>query len=385
MKRLLALVMVAVFFLAGCGGGGDGGESSPSAAAEGLECLPMDPSGWTPSEGLSGLVPVQLAANDEAAVFLGLRAGLAVAYHSSDGQTWEPSEGFASESLDEWSTISVAGGPKGFVAIGTPGEPQETEDGLVWTPVVQFSADGSSWEQIEPDSLLGSQAVWLTGVSAGPEGFVIVGTDFAGAPDPATVWFSVDGRTWTAADLPASPGAVTVTAADSGWAAIAAGSFGTGVWTSSDGLRWSEVETEAEAAPPAWTMLEAQDTAPLAVTDDTWVIALGGLLGYSQQLSRLVLWVSHDNGVSWSEHVVSDEPGGQGWWTSNVAVTDYGFLVAGLLDTPAGPDGPFVYYSDDAATWQQCWTEPFEFASIDVLGDTVLAGADGPLYVWNQP
>jgi hypothetical protein len=116
---------------------------------------------------------------------------------------------------------------------------QAAYDGYEWpqpTPVMYFSTDGSSWEQV----FSGNEGNWLNTVAAGPGGFLVTGSTDDGR---TIMWRSGDGRSWEEAaatfdgTAPQWLGGVYPTA--NGYLAQA----DDGVWSSTDGMTWTKVFT----------------------------------------------------------------------------------------------------------------------------------------------
>jgi hypothetical protein len=115
-------------------------------------------------------------------------------WFSKDGESWTSVDGGPGGTFDatgEEAVRDVAAVGSGFVAVGSRTVDGE-QDGLAW-----YSADGSSWEQLDAPTLggpgrqeLASVADTGAGVIAG--GYADVGT---GQAQPVT-WRSADGRTW---------------------------------------------------------------------------------------------------------------------------------------------------------------------------------------------
>ena len=369
---------------------GAGAETSIEAAA--LGCLPLDPSGWSRADDRLTLDPVALAANDDAIVATS-RLGSQLRFrYSVDGLNWATPTSTPDVLLGR-SEHAVAGGPAGFVAVATTG----------WGgPVVVFSRDGTRWEQIDSASLPTAEVAWLTGVFAGQEGFVIVGGAPADQDFASFVWFSDDGREWTDTGLSARSAAVTAT--ESGWVMLGLEypdpvSMSTSdafmrwvdetstvrVWSSEDGRQWTEVETET--SPPGRALLSYMWTAPLTVVDGAWVLALNGATDDSLGPGSPTVWVSTDEGATWSEHRVWIEPDEPGFQIHDTAVIESGLLLAGYQDKPDTAGVEFVHYSSDGMTWQHCWMpDPLELVAMETFGDALVAvTGTGTVYVWSEP
>lgn len=369
-------------------GNGDEETSADDAAADvaALSCLPMDPDGWARSDDLVGAVDtMRLATDGVTVVALGVGAdGRLAVHHSTDGLVWEPGEGMPPMTL-EGPIVDVAGGPNGFVAVGVTGPISPT------TPVVAVSSDGADWERIDPDSLPRSSVSWFSGVVSGRDGFVVVGTARDRERFPTFVWHSDDGRTWVEPDVELGDGPVAITSTTDGWLLLGGPEWPNDgsqsrVWASENGAEWTEIETET--APPTASLLRYVGTAPLLapLLDDDDAVVLVPPGPAHDDLAPLSVWVSTDEGATWNERTVSDDPEPAAFWVDDVAATPSGLLIAGHRDEPGGPSTGFVYSSRDLVSWQPCWTDGLELGALDVLGDGLVAvTGDGTVHVWNEP
>lgn len=125
--------------------------------------------------------------------------GIAGAWRSDDGLTWEPAspDGLAVGELlpeggPEPGLVDVAWGTGGFVAVGyaaADGEPRL--DGGAW-----HSADGRAWAR-------SGSSVWErarpTAVTWSGTHYVVVGVVEEEAAPRAAIWYSADGLAWTRA------------------------------------------------------------------------------------------------------------------------------------------------------------------------------------------
>lgn len=197
--------------------------------------------------GLSRIVVM----DGEAFVFggrsaLGSDAGFSV-WRSRDGESWEIGElpGFDGEG---WVTAAVAGGPQGWVMVGQRISPQppHTSEQQIW-----FSPDWETWELARtapgpaPETGPNGEEMYHH-VAAGPEGFVVAGQlQFVGELPPR-ILASSDGREWHEAPeqphLPRGASMIAVAPLGADWVGAGTSSPGAGapVWTSPNGLDWSD-------------------------------------------------------------------------------------------------------------------------------------------------
>ena len=97
---------------------------------------------------------------------------------------------------DDEYVSAVCAGPPGFLVVGAV-ERRGDSDGAAW-----FSADGSSWQQVQAPSFGGPGNQAFNDCTAAEGGFVIAGGDAAGAVADAAAWTSADGRTWARVAAP---------------------------------------------------------------------------------------------------------------------------------------------------------------------------------------
>jgi len=400
-RRWSALIGIACLSIAACTGSDDqasktapdrteveSAESNDEEWREGVDtlaCLPLQPEGWTELEDLSLPTDIVLMASNDAhivAIGRGADGDDASFHHSVDGLTWEQTDGVPGLSF-RGPEVALAGGPNGFVVVGAA--PPNM-------PLVAFSSDGTNWELIGPEGLPNSENAWFATVVAGADGFLVLGT----GADPGSstfIWHSDEGRSWTAAELPdLADGPATVTATDGGWVLLAAnmddfqGAAAAEVWTSNDGLQWTQVDTES--APLSAALFLYSGTAPLLAEGDTWMLAATGeLIGLP---SRPIVWVTTDGGVTWNEQAVTELSWGE-YGLTGTATTDLGFMLAGEHGTIVAPDGEehqhgFVHYSTDGVEWAHCWTSANVLGPIQPFGDNLVLhdSTFGDTYTWTD-
>ena len=338
---------------------------------------------------LVGDVPLDwdlsLAVVDDTAVVVGVEAdGSPGAYYSVDGAEWEPAVGF--DALDRPGPgLDMAAGEQGFVAV-TSGDGPAGRD-----HVVVFSADGSSWERIPLEDLPAAEVAWLTDVVAGTDGFVagFVASGSSGEPPSSRSCGSPptagpgSRRIWRCGTAP-------VAVANDGdiWMAVVVHGPGARptdparVFTSVDGMRWTEVDSQDP--PSIDTVQEYIGTAFFVADDGTWLLvpAEAGVLGDAP-----APWVSTDDGQSWSEGAWSDSPDVVGPdEISGVAVTDDGFVVVGKRaeDATDGPSTTVAFFSEDGASWE-LQRPVSDFVGVDVLGDDIIAlDSGGNVFLWSS-
>jgi len=253
----------------------------------------------------------------------------------------------------------VVAGTDRFVAVGTTFDPDEPPSGLAWT-----SADGQTWVR-SGQVLDGSPA----GVIWDSEKYVAFG---GGASEvPAAIWTSPDGETWQrATDGPGFDEVTVMFVADLGGELFAiGGGWGDGegpqshvfkTWSSTDGLTWQALA---------------------AVTPPPGMVGLGGMTAAN---GMLVAWGASDvapdyrpiavrstNGLTWqpadlgkADSRVWDIVGGDGGFVA---------VGSGPYCCEAGAVAPVrAWRSADAASWTKAAFQPQ--AGHDVLELVVAYG-----------
>jgi len=245
---------------------------------------------------------------------------------------------------DVFQTISrIAASGRTIVTTGA-----QVSDGVVRQQFFTSADGGASW-QLAPvhapgggQPPLGYQATRLAG---GPRGWVAIGT--AG---PQAIWTSPDGRSWTLAArhgiTPQRPGdqvfVLTATADGflaAGQAQVAGGGTQAVIWTSRDGVTWQRLTAaQLGLTPPGQRVLSISYAA--ARGDDT---VISGTLGTGGSGT----WLSTDGGSAWTRVTVPAGPGAQD--TISGLASDGSGLIA-VRPGLAG-DG-IAYFSPNGLTWQ---------------------------------
>jgi hypothetical protein len=207
--------------------------------------------------------------------------------------------GWVSADGSKWARLKLKA-PKGsaisaiatldgtVVATGTGGAGAEVADGMVWT-----SADGTAWS---PGTVVGGQIYGLAPVPGGLVGAGILGDD-------ATAWTTTDAVTWTPVTLAPGARALHVMVGPDGTLVVAGalgglqGDSSPAVWTSVDaGVTWSQ--TILDGLPVGYWSIPAAALTPLGFLVTLSEQGQSGSIGH--------VWTSPD-GIAWSESFVDQE------------------------------------------------------------------------------
>jgi photosystem II stability/assembly factor-like uncharacterized protein len=294
---------------------------------------------------------------------------------SADGGKWtlQPADpGLLQASANHLSLVTgVAESGGQLVAVGaTALDDISSGDARAWT-----SADGLHWQGVPASA--GMVDAEMESVTAGPNGFVAVGSDgFPGGNTQlpgargAAVWVSSDGRTWTRAPSQASfAGAVMfgVARTSSGyvaWGEIHDAGVGSApalppIWTSSDGLHWDRATGIADAGGPGNPIASV-----VALGDRLVAVGSRQLRAGADSIVVPAAWQSDDGGHSWtlaaSPGKSSAAPSVGGLQAVSVSGSD--LLAVGHIEAPPGESGPSSAIAwrstDQGATWVALPAEP---------------------------
>jgi hypothetical protein len=271
---------------------------------------------------------------------VGMEANAAV-WTSPDGLVWQrvPHDEAVFGGPDNQVMQAVAAGGPGLVAVGYD-ESGGDRDAAVWT-----SVDGLNWTRVPHDEAVfgGSGAQWLSGVAAGGPGVVAVGYDASAQGGP--VWTSVDGLTWTQVPYDeavfgglqlegvavAGPGLVAVGSDSSGGDPDAA------VITSADGLVWHRVpHDERVFGGPSWQQMYG------VAAVESGVVAVGH--DRSGDDWNAAVWASAD-GLTWMRTYGEDFRGWYDQGIRQVVARGPGVIAVGYAD------GQGIYEETNAAVW----------------------------------
>jgi hypothetical protein len=395
--RLLA-VFIGCWLVAACSSQGDGPSVGDAAV-----WTTRDASTWNrvidPDLGGPGSQQMTgIARSDRGLVAVGVSTG---DDGDTDGRVWLSVDG------TDWSAVTDAdlGGPgdqfingiatggPGFIAVG-----QSDRDGdldiAAWT-----SSDGLDWETVTSPALggPGDQVTWPFGRPVlVTDGMILVsGMD----EDDAAIWTSVDGLSWTRAEVsevlggareqmmaglvPGPPGVLA-----GGWDHPDAA-----VWTSPDGADWTRVDSFGGPGEQRITAVIATEDGYVAVGDSVTYEEIYYLGRGSKGKSDAVVWTSND-GSFWEAVDGLEELGDQHMYNVGalgstvvaVGINSPDPRTGGLFE--AGPssgrdvDGA-VWISDDGRSWTRIrsdalggenWQDIFDLVEFD--GALLAVGGD---------
>lgn len=301
----------------------------------------------------------------------------AAVWYSSDGLSWsrvEHDEAVFGGSGRQYMTAVTAGGP-GFVAVGE----ESVEGWPAGVSVVWVSEDGVIWSRVPHDEAafgVEEQTTLMKDVTAFGSGLVAVGMESTGNSIDAAAWISTDGISWERippdeavfggpqyqvmwAVVPAGPGLVAV-----GQGGDGAGESGPGqpaaVWTSTDGRTWSRVPEQAgllsgypagEPGSGDWARMDD------VMVGGPGVVAVGRV-GRCQAASpctqEAAIWTSPD-GVTWERSTVEQAVGTPFDQLFGVSTFGEVLIAAGDGRDADFQRGPAVVWSstDGGYTWER--------------------------------
>lgn len=266
----------------------------------------------------------------------------------------------------------------GWVALEGPGprDVWKSPDGKNWTRVVEQAP----WTHADLSTMLVfKDRMWLM---AGWHG----GRSQEASPSNE-VWSSVDGAVWEratpAAQWGARLGAAGVVFKDKMWILGGAARYFDGskyllndVWASGDGKNWTQVSEHAPWSPRAYH-------AALVFNDRIWVF--GGGNYRPDHLAFNDVWSSAD-GLNWTQ-VTGHAPWPGRIWFSAVVYRDRMWLLGGWSDNPS-KNWNDVWSTADGKTWEQLKTatiwSPRHETSAWVFNDSVWLAAGNPWPVVNE-
>jgi hypothetical protein len=201
--------------------------------------------------GLRGMIQIETVVEGPSGL-------LALAYHYGDtcggpepvDAMWSSADGRAWQRLPmpkaftTGSVETIAGGPAGYIALGTKSD--------AGAPAIWTSRTGANWAS-RPLPTVSSGTLAIDGVASVADGFLVVGAVLGegGCGGPAhihpAIWYAADASSWTRVSLPGamtSPNTSLVVRrfGDRLLAIQSTGAIDTArAWTSTDGRTWTRV------------------------------------------------------------------------------------------------------------------------------------------------
>jgi hypothetical protein len=343
------------------------GDATPSAESSVVPSESAEPSSASPSASAPADAYTTIALGEQGtavvatsgpsgAVILGFDDQGPVAWHSTDGRTWQPAS-FSDDPAADTRPTAVVASDLGYVAI-LANCISECFGGQMW-----YSADGTSWAATSTAVTGGI----LAHLAAGGPGFVAIAIDpFAGGSPGVTptVLVSEDGQTWES-DQPADLLEANVHALGSmGDLVVALGTRNAetgqleGSWITADGRSWDRYDDETDRAAAfemAWNGEEL-----LAVGQGECPDGVG--LGDQCPGEAAIAWHSTD-GRTWQPALADPCCGG----LSDVAATPTGWVaIVTPRDPPFSDAPPALAGRIGEAKWLA--------VEIDAGGDLILHG-----------
>jgi hypothetical protein len=308
---------------------------------------------------IPGATDPQLAVNDVAAgngmqVAVGSANGYPAAWISANGgSTWTRADGQTQGVLDRpgiQQLTSVTSGPDGWLAVG----------GVIAVaaehPVVLGSGNGSVWAAADREAAFSPPGLFTVQAAAGPDGYVIVGYQAVAGRTVAAAWWSAGLAGWhragdAAPGAPAGPrphGAslrmLAVTAGPRGFVAVGSDGNAATAWTSPNGQAWSQQNVPL---PYGATRAVLQHV----VSNGRTVVAVGTVLTTAgQQLPFAAS--SADGGTTWTESALP-VPAGRAFVTALTGTgTGGGFLATGTFGSTPGHQDVVVWTSASGSGWK---------------------------------
>ncbi|HYB17832.1 MAG TPA: hypothetical protein VEF71_20520, partial [Streptosporangiaceae bacterium] len=221
------------------------GSTSGGTASQQPVFLEADPAGSVrpvPLAGIPGATVPELTVNGLATaggeqVAVGSADGYPAVWRKASGGSWALVSSLPQVSASPGLTAltGVTHGSAGWLAVGLPG------------PVVFTSADGTTWHSTAgPGSIADALGnVPVIAATAGPAGYVIVGTLRVGGGCVADVWWSPDLTSWTRAhdvnDVSGSSQVLAVAANAHGFVSVGSHNGEPAVWTTANGRSWATI------------------------------------------------------------------------------------------------------------------------------------------------
>jgi hypothetical protein len=305
---------------------------------------------------IPGATDPQLAVNDVAAgngmqVAVGSANGYPAAWISANGgSTWTRASGQTRAVLDRpgvQQLTSVTFGLDGWLAVG----------GVIAVtaqhPVVLGSGNGSVWVAADGEAAFSQPGLFTEQAAAGQSGtggYVIVGYQSAGGRTIAAAWWSAGLAGWQRATVGtqgAHNGAQqmrAVTAGPHGFVAVGSDGNAAAAWTSPDGQAWTQQNVPLPYGATRAVLTRVASNGRTVVAVGTALTTAGQQLPFAAS--------SADGGRTWTEAALP-VPAGRAFVTALTGTgTGGGFLATGTFGNTSGHLDVVVWTSADGAAWQ---------------------------------
>ena len=314
---------------------------------------------------IPGAVDPELAVNALAAsngmqVAVGSANGFPAAWTSVDGgSSWRPAVGQTPAVLGRpgiQQLTSVTHGLAGWLAVG------HVTAAAAEHPVVIASADGQVWSAADGAAAFTESGLYPEQAVAGTSGYVIVGYQVTGGRTIAAAWWSADLAGWQraadAVSAPGGPGALdgpgasrqmlAVTAGPQGFVAVGSAGAGAAAWTSASGQAWTELNLPLPAGATRTVLNHVASRGRLVVAVGTALTAAGQQVPFAAR--------SSDGGATWTESTlpVSTLPVSTLPVAAVTALTAAGneFIATGTFGATPGHQDVVVWTSASGSAWK---------------------------------
>ncbi len=308
---------------------------------------------------IPGAVDPELAVNSVAAsngmqVAVGSANGFPAAWTSvNGGSSWRSAVGQTPAVLDRpgiQRLTSVTHGVAGWLAVGN------VTAAAAEHPVVLASPDGQVWSAADGAAAFARSGLYPEQAVAGTSGYVIVGYQVTGGRTIAAAWWSADLAGWQrgtdAVSAKGGPGALdgpstsrqmlAVTAGPHGFVAVGSAGAGASAWTSADGQAWTEVNLPLPAGTTRTVLNHVASRGQLVVAVGTALTAAGQQVPFAAR--------SSDGGATWTESDLP-VPGGHATVTALTAAGNE-FVATGTFGATPGHQDVVVWTSASGSAWK---------------------------------
>ena len=314
---------------------------------------------------IPGAVEQQVAVNGLAAqgstqVAVGSANGFPAAWTSVNGGiSWTRATGATPAVLSRPGSQQLTGvthGTMGWLAVGG------VTASAAEHPVVVVSADGSSWQAVDPEGVFGGPGLFTQAAAANGQGYVIVGYQrikqvrggrVVSVRTVAAAWWSAVLTGWQRAgdavagalDGPGGQGTrqmLAVTAGPAGFVAVGSHGDQPSAWTSADGRTWRQADLPLPVGSARAALQHVASTGRTIAAVGTAVTTAGRTAPFAAS--------SSDGGATWAESAL---PGPAGL-TSVTALAAAGgtFTATGTYGSTPGHQNVVIWTSPDGSAWR---------------------------------